>query len=209
MARQRKPFCKLCRREGVKLFLKGARCNTDKCAVTRRAYAPGQHGQKRTKLSDYGIQLREKQKAKKIYGLLERQFRHYFAIAERSKGVTGEVLLQLLERRLDNVIYRLPFATSRNSARQLVRHGSVYVNGRKVNIPSYLADVGDAIQVKTDEKTKKRIQDAAELTKDTRAVPAWLEPDYANLKGQIKRLPIKADIGYAIQEQLIVELYSK
>ena len=161
MARQRKPFCKLCRREGVKLFLKGARCNTDKCAVTRRAYAPGQHGQKRTKLSDYGIQLREKQKAKKIYGLLERQFRHYFAIAERSKGVTGEVLLQLLERRLDNVIYRLPFATSRNSARQLVRHGSVYVNGRKVNIPSYLADVGDAIQVKTDEKTKKRIQDAA------------------------------------------------
>jgi len=209
MARQRKPFCKLCRREGVKLFLKGARCNTDKCAVTRRAYAPGQHGQKRTKLSDYGIQLREKQKAKKIYGLLERQFRHYFAIAERSKGVTGEVLLQLLERRLDNVIYRLPFATSRNSARQLVRHGSVCVNGRKVNIPSYLADVGDVIQIKTDEKTKKRIQDTAELTKDTRAVPAWLEPDYANLKGQIKRLPIKADIGYAIQEQLIVELYSK
>ncbi|MDP3789578.1 MAG: 30S ribosomal protein S4 [Candidatus Omnitrophota bacterium] len=209
MARQRKPFCKLCRREGVKLFLKGARCNTDKCAVTRRTYAPGQHGQRRTKLSDYGIQLREKQKAKKIYGLLERQFRHYFAIAERSKGVTGEVLLQLLERRLDNVIYRLPFATSRNSARQLVRHGSVYVNGRKVNIPSYLSDVGDVIQVKADEKTKKRIQDSAELTKDTRAVPAWLEPDYANLKGQIKRLPIKADIGYAIQEQLIVELYSK
>ncbi len=209
MARQRKPFCKLCRREGVKLFLKGARCNTDKCAVTRRAYAPGQHGQRRTKLSDYGIQLREKQKAKKIYGLLERQFRHYFAIAERSKGVTGEVLLQLLERRLDNVIYRLPFATSRNSARQLVRHGSVCVNGRKVNIPSYLADVGDVIQIKTDEKTKKIIQDSAELTKDTRAVPAWLEPDYANLKGQIKRLPIKADIGYAIQEQLIVELYSK
>lgn len=209
MARQRKPFCKLCRREGIKLFLKGARCNTDKCAVTRRAYAPGQHGQKRTKLSDYGIQLREKQKAKKIYGLLERQFRHYFAIAERSKGVTGEVLLQLLERRLDNVIYRLPFAASRNGARQLVRHGSVCVNGRKVNIPSYLADVGDVIQIKTDEKTKKRIQDTAELTKDTRAVPAWLESDCANLKGQIKRLPIKADIGYAIQEQLIVELYSK
>lgn len=209
MARQRKPFCKLCRREGIKLFLKGARCNTDKCAVTRRAYAPGQHGQKRTKLSDYGIQLREKQKAKKIYGLLERQFRHYFAIAERSKGVTGEVLLQLLERRLDNVIYRLPFAASRNGARQLVRHGSVCVNGRKVNIPSYLADVGDVIQIKTDEKTKKRIQDTAELTKDTRAVPAWLESDYVNLKGQIKRLPIKADIGYAIQEQLIVELYSK
>lgn len=209
MARQRKPYCKLCRREGVKLFLKGSRCNTDKCAVTRRAYAPGQHGQKRTKLSDYGIQLREKQKAKKIYGLLERQFRHYFAIAERSKGVTGEVLLQLLERRLDNVIYRLPFTPSRSSARQLVRHGSVYVNDKKVNIPSYLTEVGDVVQVKADEKTKKKIQDTAELTKDTRAVPAWLEPDYANLKGQIKRLPIKADIGYAIQEQLIVELYSK
>lgn len=209
MARQRKPYCKLCRREGVKLFLKGSRCNTDKCAVTRRAYAPGQHGQRRTKLSDYGIQLREKQKAKKIYGLLERQFRHYFAIAERSKGVTGEVLLQLLERRLDNVIYRLPFTASRQSARQLVRHGSVYVNNKKVNIPSYLVDEGDVVEVKVDEKVKKKIQDTAELVKDTRAVPAWLQADYANLKGDIKRLPIKADIGYAIQEQLIVELYSK
>jgi small subunit ribosomal protein S4 len=177
--------------------------------VTRRAYAPGQHGQKRTKLSDYGIQLREKQKAKKIYGLLERQFRHYFAIAERSKGVTGEVLLQLLERRLDNVIYRLPFTASRQSARQLVRHGSVYVNNKKVNIPSYLVDEGDSIEVKVDEKGKKKIQDTAELTKEMRAVPAWLQADYANLKGEIKRLPIKADIGYAIQEQLIVELYSK
>ncbi|MFH0839756.1 MAG: 30S ribosomal protein S4 [Candidatus Omnitrophota bacterium] len=209
MARQRKPLCKLCRREGTKLFLKGSRCNTDKCAVARRAYAPGQHGQKRSKLSDYGIQLREKQKAKKIYGVLERQFRHYFFMAERSKGVTGEVLLQLLESRLDNVIYRLPFAPSRQGARQLVRHGKIRVNDKKVNIPSYLVTEGDVITVKSDEKLKKKIQDTAELTKDTRAVPAWLAADYANLKGEVKRLPIKADIGYAIQEQLIVELYSK
>ncbi|MBU4376823.1 MAG: 30S ribosomal protein S4 [Candidatus Omnitrophica bacterium] len=209
MARQRKPLCKLCRREGTKLFLKGSRCNTDKCAVARRAYAPGQHGQKRSKLSDYGIQLREKQKAKKIYGVLERQFRHYFFIAERSKGVTGEVLLQLLERRLDNVIYRLPFAPSRQGARQLVRHGKICVNDKKVNIPSYLVTEGDVITVKSDEKLKKKIQDTVELTKDTRAVPAWLAADYASLKGEVKRLPIKADIGYAIQEQLIVELYSK
>lgn len=209
MARQRKPLCKLCRREGVKLFLKGSRCNTDKCAITRRSYAPGQHGQKRVKLSDYGIQMREKQKAKKIYGVLERQFKHYFSIAERSKGVTGEVLLQLLERRLDNVIYRLPFASSRQGARQLVRHGKVCVNNKKVNIPSYLVNEGDIVEVKTDEKLKKKIQDTAELTKETRAVPAWLLADYANLKGEIKRFPIKADIGYAIQEQLIVELYSK
>lgn len=209
MARQRKPLCKLCRREGTKLFLKGSRCNTDKCAVTRKAYAPGQHGQKRSKLSDYGIQLREKQKAKKIYGVLERQFKHYFSMAERSKGVTGEVLLQLLERRLDNVIYRLPFASSRQGARQLVRHGMVYVNDKKVNIPSYLVSEGDVIKVKSDEKLKKKIQDTAELTKDARAIPAWLAADYADLKGGVKRLPIKADIGYAIQEQLIVELYSK
>ncbi len=209
MARQRKPFCKLCRREGVKLFLKGTRCNTDRCGIARRSYAPGQHGQKRTKLSDYGIQLREKQKAKKIYGILERQFRHYFAIAERSKGVTGEVLLQLLERRLDNVIYRLPFTTSRQAARQLVRHGRVYVNDKKVNIPSYLVEEGDVIYVKADETLKKKIQDTAEMIKESRAVPAWLQADYVSIKGEIKRLPLKADIGYGIQEQLIVELYSK
>lgn len=209
MARQLKPLCKLCRREGTKLFLKGSRCSTDKCAVTRRAYAPGQHGQKRSKLSDYGIQLREKQKAKKIYGVLERQFRHYFAIAEKSNGVTGEVLLQLLERRLDNVIYKLPFAPSRQGARQLIRHGMVCVNDKKVNIPSYLVTEGDVIKIKSDDKLKKKIQDTVELTKDARAVPAWLAANYADLKGEIKRLPIKADIGYAIQEQLIVELYSK
>jgi len=198
----------LCRREGVKLFLKGTRCNTDKCAVAKRAYAPGQHGQKRTKLSDYGIQLREKQKAKRIYGILEKQFRNYFFMAERSSGVTGEVLLQLLERRLDNVIFRLACATSRRSARQLVRHGSVLVNSKKVNIPSYLVKEGDAIEIKAKEKLKKKILDDIEFAKD-RGVPAWLEADHAKLKGQVKRLPIKDDIGYEIQEQLIVELYSK
>lgn len=208
MARQIGSLCKLCRREGVKLFLKGSRCTTDKCALTKRTYAPGQHGQKKKKLSDYGLQLREKQKAKRIYGILERQFRHYFHIAERSKGVTGEVLLQLLERRLDNVIFRLCFTTSRPSARQMVRHGSVLINNKKVNIPSFLVKEGDAIQLKAKEKLKKRILDTVEVAKE-RGLPVWLEADYANLKGRVKRLPIKADIGDAIQESLIVELYSK
>ncbi len=208
MARQIGPSCKLCRREGVKLFLKGTRCATDKCAITRRKYAPGQHGQKRIKLSDYGLQLREKQKAKKIYGLLEKQFRKYFFMAERSSGVTGEVLLQFLERRLDNVIFRLGLTASRRSARQLVRHGAALVNNKKVNIPSFLAKEGDIITITAKEKFKKKIQDDIELAKD-RGVPAWLEADHANLKGQVKRLPVKKDIGYEIQEQLIVELYSK
>ena len=208
MARQIGPLCKLCRREGTKLFLKGTRCTTDKCAVARRAYAPGQHGQRRVKLSDYGVQLREKQKAKRIYGILEKQFRNYFFMAERSTGVTGEVLLQLLERRLDNVIFRSAFAVSRQSARQLVRHGSVLVNNKKVNIPSFLIKEGDAIEIKAKEKLQKKIRDDIELTKE-RGIPAWLEVDHAKLKGQVKRLPIKDDIGYVIQEQLIVELYSK
>jgi len=208
MARQKGPLCKLCRREGVKLFLKGSRCTTDKCAVARRAYAPGQHGQKRVKLSDYASQLREKQKAKRIYGILEKQFRNYFFMAERSSGVTGEVLLQLLERRLDNVVFRLGFTVSRQSARQLVRHGSILVNNKKVNIPSFLIKEGGFIQIKAKEKLKKKIQDDIEIAKD-RGVPAWLETDHANLKGQVKRLPIKDDIGYEIREQLIVELYSK
>jgi small subunit ribosomal protein S4 len=208
MARQTGPLCKLCRREGVKLFLKGARCTTDKCAITRRTYPPGQHGQKRVKLSDYGLQLREKQKAKKIYGVLEKQFRNYFFMAERSSGVTGEVLLQLLERRIDNVIFRLGFTASRQSARQLVRHGAALVNNKKVNIPSFLAKEGDIITIKAKEKFQKKIKDDIELAKD-RGVPAWLEPDHAHLKGQVKRLPAKEDIGYEIQEQLIVELYSK
>lgn len=208
MARQRGSLCKLCRREGVKLFLKGTRCTTDKCALTRRTYAPGQHGQKRRKLSGYGLQLREKQKAKRLYGILERQFRHYFSIAESSSGVTGEVLLQLLERRLDNVIFRLAFAASRQSARQMVRHGSVLVNDKKVNIPSFLVKEGDAIKIKAKEKLKKKIKDDIELTKE-RGIPVWLEADHANLKGQVKRLPVKADIGDVVQESLIVELYSK
>jgi small subunit ribosomal protein S4 len=208
MARQRGVSCKLCRREGVKLFLKGTRCTTDKCALTRRSYAPGQHGQKRTKLSDYGIQLREKQKAKRIYGVLERQFRHYFLLAERSSGVTGEVLLQLLERRLDNVIFRLTFATSRQAARQIVRHGFVAVNNKKVNIPSYLVKTGDIIEIKSRGGLGKKLLDEIEFAKE-RGVPVWLDVDYANLIGRVKRLPVKADIGDIIREQLIVELYSK
>jgi len=208
MARQTGAVCKLCRREGVKLFLKGTRCTTDKCALSRRSYAPGQHGQGRKKPTEYGIQLREKQKARRIYGILERQFRHYFAIAERSKGVTGEVLLQLLERRLDNVVFKLAFATSRQSARQLVRHGAVLVNDRKVNIPSYLVEEGDIVKIKAKEKLKKNILDNIELAKD-RGIPVWLEADHTNLKGIVKRFPLKADIGDEIQEQLIVELYSK
>lgn len=208
MARRTGALCKLCRREGVKLFLKGIRCATDKCALTRRTYAPGQHGQKRKKLSDYSLQLREKQKAKRTYGILERQFRHYFSIAERAKGITGDVLLQLLERRLDNVIYRLTFAASRQGARQLVRHGAVLINKKKVNIPSFLVKEGDIIEIKAREKLKKKIHDDIELSKD-RGISSWLEVDGANLKGHIKRLPIKEDIGEAIQVQLIVELYSK
>ncbi len=210
MARQIGPLCKLCRREGVKLFLKGTRCTTDKCSVDRRNYAPGQHGQKqkRRKLSDYGMQLREKQKAKRIYGLLEKQFRNYFFMAERSNGVTGEILLQLLERRLDNVMFRLAFTTSRQGARQLVRHGSVLVNKRKVNIPSFLIKERDIIEIKPKEKLKKKIKDDIELAKE-RGIPGWLKVDHANLKGEVKRLPVKDDIGYVIQEQLIVELYSK
>jgi small subunit ribosomal protein S4 len=208
MARQRGALCRLCRREGVKLFLKGTRCVTDKCALARRAYTPGQHGQKRKKLSDYGVQLREKQKAKRIYGILERQFRHYFSIAERSRGVTGDMLLQLLERRLDNVIFRMAFTTNRQGARQIAQHGSVAVNNKKVNIPSFLVKEGDVIEMKAKEKLKKKIQDDIELSKE-RGIPAWLEVDHANLKGRVRRLPTKEDIGEVIQAQLIVELYSK
>lgn len=208
MGRTTGAVCRLCRREGTKLFLKGARCISDKCAVSRRSYAPGQHGQKRRKLSDYGAQLREKQKAKRIYGILERQFRHYFAIANRSRGITGEVLLQLLERRLDNVIFRLGFATTRQGARQIVCHGSVLVNDKKVNIPSFLVKEGSLIRIKAKEKLKKKIQDDIELSRE-RGVPVWLEADNANMAGKVKRLPIKSDIGAAIQESLIVELYSK
>ena len=193
----------------MKLFLKGSRCHTEKCAVARRAFPPGQHGQGRqAKLSNYGLQLREKQKVKRIYGVLEKQFRRYFAIASKTKGVTGKVLLQLLERRLDNVLLHLLFATSHAQARQLVRHGSVAVNGRRVNIPSYSVKAGDVIEIKGAEGVKKHVRGNIELCKD-RGVIAWLQADFDNLKGTVTRLPDRDDIQMPIQEQLIVELYSK
>jgi len=209
MARYIGPSCRLCRRETMKLFLKGTRCYTDKCAVARREFPPGQHGHARApKMSNYGLQLREKQKVKRIYGVLERQFRRYFAIASRSKGVTGKVLLQQLERRLDNVLFRLMFALSHTQARQIVRHGAVIVNGSRVNIPSYSVHQGDTIEIRGREGTKKMVRRNFEISKD-RGTPAWLEVDAANLKGKVTRLPEREDIQMPIQEQLIVELYSK
>lgn len=201
--------CRLCRREGEKLFLKGTRCYTHRCAVDRRAYAPGQHGSnKRGKLSNYGLQLREKQKVKRIYGLYERQFRGYFDKATSSKGVTGTVLLQFLERRLDNVLYQLGFASSRKQGRQFVGHAFVYVNDHRVNIPSFLVKPNDEIQIKYSKDSQKFIQDNIEATKD-RAVPAWLEVDRTHLKAKVARLPEREDITFPINEQLIVELYSR
>ncbi len=208
MARYIGPDCRLCRREGEKLFLKGNRCYADRCALMRREYAPGQHGSRRVKLSNFGIQLREKQKVKRIYGLLEKQFRSYFAKAERGKGVTGEVLLQLLERRLDNVIFQLGFATSRKEARQFVTHGFVTVNDRKVNIPSFLVKKDQEITMKIDGKMIKRVKENIEVTKD-RAAPEWLADDPDHFKGKIKRLPNREDILFNVNEQLIVELYSR
>jgi len=208
MARYTGPSCRLCRREGMKLYLKGDRCYSDKCAVDRRGYAPGQHGQGRRKLSEYGIQLREKQKAKRIYGVLERQFRKYYEMAEKMKGVTGENLLQLLERRLDNVVYRLGLASSRAEARQLVRHGHFQVNGRKVNIPSYMVDVGDVITVKEKSRSSKRIKELVERAQD-RTVPDWLQMDYERLEGKVIELPTKEHIDIPIEEHLIVEFYSR
>ena len=208
MARNIGPSCRLCRRENIKLFLKGSRCLTDKCAVARRAYAPGQHGQMRKKESNYGVQLREKQKVKRIYGVLERQFKHYFKIAERAKGVTGITLLQLLERRLDNIVFRMNLANSRAEARQIVQHGFVYVNGKRVDIPSYTVKLNDEVSVKVKEDMRKRMGETFEALKD-RLIPKWLEADAANLKTKIVAMPTKDDIGFPIQEQLIVELYSK
>ena len=209
MARYLGPSCRLCRREGMKLFLKGTKCFTPKCPVEKRAFPPGQHGQLRVKLSDYGIQLREKQKVKRMYWVLERQFARYFGIAQKAKGVTGQMLLEMLERRLDNVLYRMNFATSRREGRQMVRHGAVTVNGRAVNIPSYPIKIGDTIQVGANQKGHAaRIRENLERTKD-RPGPAWIQVDPNDLKGQIVRMPQKDDIGVPIQEQLIVELYSK
>ncbi|MDD2927556.1 MAG: 30S ribosomal protein S4 [Candidatus Omnitrophica bacterium] len=211
MARYIDAVCRLCRRQGEKLFLKGTKCTTEKCPASRRAYPPGQHGQggkRRSKLSNYGLQLKEKQKVKRIYGVLEKQFRRYFKIASKSKGVTGKVLLQLLERRLDNVIFRLGLGLSRAQARQLVRHNLITVNARRVNIPSYLVTGGDLIQVKAKEKALNKIKDILEQSKE-RSVPSWLEFNTTGLSGKVLRLPEKDDIQQPIQEQLIVELYSK
>jgi small subunit ribosomal protein S4 len=208
MARNTGPSCRLCRREGAKLFLKGSRCVTDKCAISRRDYAPGQHGQIRKKESNYGLQMREKQKVKRIYGLLERQFRHCFQIAERSKEVTGIMLLQLLERRLDNVIFRMNLGNSRAEARQLVQHGRVYVNGKRVDIPSYTVKVGEEISVKVTDKLTKALTERVEILKD-RPTAKWLEVDGKALRAKVTAIPTKEDVGFPIQEQLIVELYSK
>ncbi len=208
MARYTGPKCRFCRREGTKLFLRGDRCYTDKCAYERRPYAPGQHGRRRKKSSNYEIQLREKQKVKRLYGVLERQFRKYFEIAEAKKGVTGTNLLRLLECRLDNVVYRLGFANSRNQARQLVKHGHFLVNGRKVDIPSFQVREGDVIEVREKSKKVPVIQEAQEVVA-RRGIPAWLELDAENFKGVVKALPEREDITFPINENLIVELYSK
>ncbi len=208
MARYIGPSCRLCRRENTELFLKGDRCYTDKCAIKRRNYPPGQHGQGRSKISDYGLQLREKQKVKRLYGLLEKQFRSYFVRAERSKGVTGTNLLLLLERRIDNTVYRLGFASSRAEARQLVRHGHFTLNGRKATIPSMQVKVGDLIELREKSRNVTVVNESLDAVV-RRGIPQWLELDRDALKGTIKTLPVREDITTQIQEQLIVELYSK
>ncbi len=208
MGRDLGPDCRLCRREGEKLFLKGTRCYTHKCAISRREYAPGQHGAKKSKLSNFGIQLREKQKVKRIYGVLEKQFRNYFIKAASTKGITGAILLQFLERRLDSVVFNLGFAKSRKDARQVVSHNHVSVNGRRVNISSYLVKSNDVVEIKTDAKTLNVIKANIEITKE-RKVPVWLEADAANCTAKVVRLPMREDISYPVNEQLIVELYSR
>ncbi len=208
MARYTESVCRLCRRENMKLFLKGERCYTDKCAIERRNYPPGQHGQGRPKFSEYSIQLREKQKVKRMYGLFERQFRRTFDQAARARGITGETLLVLLERRLDNVAYRLGFASSRAEARMLVRHGHVLVNGKKVNIPSYSVRAGDVISLKESSRQVARVLSAMEGAQ-RRGVPDWAEVDRDNFSGRIKMLPSRSDITMPINEKLLVELYSK
>lgn len=208
MARYTGPSCRLCRRENTELFLKGERCYTDKCAIKRRNYPPGQHGQGRSKTSDYGVQLREKQKVRRIYGILENQFRGYFERADRLKGVTGENLLFLLERRLDNMVYRLGFAASRIEARQLVRHGHFTLNGRKVTIPSIQVKTGDVVELREKSRNVASINESLEAVV-RRGIPQWLELDKGAFKGSVKTLPVREDITMPIQEQLIVELYSK
>jgi small subunit ribosomal protein S4 len=208
MARNIEPKCRQCRREGEKLFLKGEKCFTDKCAIERRNYAPGQHGQKSGRLSDYGVQLREKQKVRRIYGVLERQFRREYKEADRRKGITGENLLQLLESRLDNAVYRMGFGASRTEARQIVRHNGILVNGRRVNIPSYHLRVGDVVEVAERAKAQLRIKGAAEAA-ESRGFPEWVEVDAKALKGTYKANPQRAELPSTINESLIIELYSK
>ena len=208
MARYIGPVCKLCRRENVKLFLKGDRCYTDKCSFDRRPYPPGQHGQRRIKFTEYGVRLREKQKVRRIYGVLERQFRKYFAEADRVKGVTGEQLLGLLERRLDSACYRIGFAATRSEARQLVRHKHVLVNGRVVNVPSYSVKPGDKITVAEGSRAHKRVTTALEGV-ERRGVPLWLDLDKGGFAATVKTAPNREEITLPIQEQLIVEFYSR
>lgn len=208
MARYTESVCRICRREGQKLFLKGDRCYTDKCAVTRRAYAPGQHGQSRRKLSEYGTQLREKQKVRRAYGILEGQFAHYFELANKKQGVTGENLLSLIERRLDNVIFRLGLAVSRPEARQLVSHAHFLVNGKKVNIPSYLVKIGDVITVCETSRSSAKF-DTILASTESRMVPKWLDMNRDTLEGRVVAFAEREDIDLPIEEHLIVEYYSK
>ena len=208
MARYTDEQCRICRREGQKLFLKGTRCFTDKCSIARRNYAPGQHGQKRAKLSEYGTQLREKQKTKSYYGVGEKQFRGYFEVASNKKGVTGENLLQILESRLDNVVYRLGYGSSRAQARQLVNHGIFEVNGKRVDIPSYLVKAGDVVAVRENKKETGAVKVNVEENA-ARPVPEWLEKNSETLSGKVIRLAAREDIDIPVEEHLIVELYSK
>ncbi|NWF76142.1 MAG: 30S ribosomal protein S4 [Nitrospirae bacterium] len=208
MARYIGSLCRICRREGDKLFLKGDRCYTEKCAIERRKYPPGQHGQGYRKLSDYGVQLREKQKVRRMYGILERQFRRYFSEAERKKGITGDKLLQIIESRLDSIVYRMGFASNRRKARQLIGHGHILVNGKRVNLPSYTIKGGDIIEVKESSKDIPEITDSISKS-EHRGMPAWVEVDIANLRGKVLQIPSREDIQLPVQEQLIVELYSK
>lgn len=208
MARNLDAKCRQCRREGEKLFLKGEKCFTDKCAIERRNYPPGQHGQKNTRLSGYGVQLREKQKVRRIYGVLERQFRKFYKDASSSKGVTGEALLQALEGRLDSVAYRMGFGASRTEARQVVRHNGILVNGKRVNIPSYQVRPGDVVEVAQGAKDQLRIKGAVEAA-ESRGFPEWIEVDTKALKGTFKARPQRSDLPSTINESLVVELYSK
>jgi len=209
LARYREAVCRLCRREGIELYLKGDRCFTDKCAIKRRGYPPGQHGQRRMKKhSDYGVQLREKQKARRIYGLLEKQFHNYFEKADRMKGKTGDNLLILLERRLDNVVFKLGFAVTRRESRQLVRHGHFLVKGKRVNIPSFLVRTGDIVEMRERSRKIPSVNESLDAV-IRKGIPAWLELERENFRGSVKNIPSRTDITEPIQEQLIVELYSK